>query len=42
LQLAGDTSENRVAVVHLADNQCTDQSQQGVSWQRSPHALDFT
>jgi len=28
LQLAGDTSENRVAVVHLADNQCTNQGQQ--------------
>ena len=27
LQLAGDTSENRVAVVHLADNQCINQGQ---------------
>jgi len=31
LQLAGDSSENRVAVVHLADNQCTNQGQQGMS-----------
>jgi len=31
LQLAGDTSENRVAVVHLADNQCMNQGQQGMS-----------
>jgi len=38
LQLTGNTSENRVAVVHLADNHCTNQGQQGVSWQRSPHA----
>ena len=42
LQLAGDTSENRVAVVHLADNQCTNQGQQGMSWQRSLHAPDLT
>jgi len=33
LQLAGDTSENQVAVVHLADNQCTNEGLQGVSWQ---------
>jgi len=32
LQLAGDTSENRVAVVHLADNQYTNQGQQGVAF----------
>jgi len=31
LQLARDTSENRVAVVQLADNQCTNQGQQGMS-----------
>ena len=31
LQLAEDTSENRVVVVHLADNQYTNQGQQGVS-----------
>jgi len=31
LQLAGDTSKNRVAVVDIADNQCTNQGQQGVS-----------
>ena len=30
LQLAKDTSENRVAVIHLADNQCTNQGQQGM------------
>jgi len=30
LQLARDTSENRVAVIHLADNQCTNQGQQGM------------
>jgi len=41
LQVAGKTSENRVAVVHLADNQCTNQGQQGMSWQRSPHAPDL-
>jgi len=42
LQLAGDTSENQVTVVHLADNQCTNQGQQGMSWQRSLHAPDLT
>ena len=42
LKLARDTSKNRVAVVHLADNQCTNQDQQGMMWQRSPHAPDLT
>ena len=41
LQLAGDTSENRVAVVHLADNQYTNQGQQGVS-RRSSAFTDAT
>jgi len=41
LQLARDTSENWVAVVHLADNQCTNQGQQGMSWQILPHAPDL-
>jgi len=40
-QLAGDTSENRVAVVHLADNQYTNQGQQGVS-RRSSAFTDAT
>jgi len=42
LQLSRDTGENRVAVVHLADNQCTNQGQQGMTWQGSPHAPDLT
>ena len=41
LQLAGDTSENRVAVVHVADNQYTNQGQQGVS-RRSSAFTDAT
>ena len=41
LQLAVDTSENRVAVVHLADNQYTNQGQQGVS-RRSSAFTDAT
>jgi len=42
LQLAGDTSENRVAVLHLADNQCTNQNQQGMTtfWDRPCRHLD--
>ena len=35
------TSENRVAVVQLADSQCTNQGQQGMSWQRSPPDLEL-
>jgi len=42
LQLARDTSENRVAVIHLADNQCTSQGQQGMTWHRSPHAPNLS
>ena len=42
LHWSRDTGNNRVAIVHLADNQCTNQGQQGMTWQRSPHAPDLT
>jgi len=40
LQLARDTNENRVAVVHLAENQSLNQGQQGMTWHdRDRHTL---
>ena len=33
---------NRAAVVDLADHESPDQSQQGVSWQRTPYAPDLS
>jgi len=31
LHWSRDTGNNRVAIVHLADNQCTNQGQQGMT-----------
>jgi len=40
--LAQTARQDRVAVISLADHQCTNQDQQGLTRQGTPHATDLT
>ena len=40
--MTGDAGQHGAAVVDLADNESTDECQQGVLRQRTPHAADLS
>ena len=40
--MTGDAGQHGAAIVDLADNESTDECQQGVLRQRTPHAADLS